>query len=98
MACCLACGLVRSLIQPCPSNSRMAPASNRTEIAHPSMVRIEGRRSLNVSIEVAPLRGNESPKQFRVPYEQLRHENYRGLIGSPSLNIPDGLCPFLVFT
>jgi len=37
----------------------MAPASTSTILAHPSIVRNEGRRSLVISIEVTPAR-NES--------------------------------------
>jgi hypothetical protein len=64
---CLACGSVRSFIQPCSSHSRMAPASNWTEVAHLSMARVEG---LIIGIEFAPLRGNESAKPFCVPCKQ----------------------------
>ena len=45
-----ACGSVRSCIQPCSSHSRMAPTSSNTEIAHPSSVRIAGRRFFVISM------------------------------------------------
>jgi hypothetical protein len=44
-----ACGSARSLIQPCSSHSRMAPASSRTDLAHPSIVLKAGRRSFPVT-------------------------------------------------
>jgi hypothetical protein len=37
--------------QPCSSHSRIAPASNRKHLAHPSIVRNGGRRSFIISIE-----------------------------------------------
>jgi hypothetical protein len=49
-----ACGSARSFIQPCSSHSRIAPASSKTDIAHPSIVRNAGRRSLVISIEISP--------------------------------------------
>src|ERR1700694_5772299 len=60
MARCLACGSVRSFIQPCSSHSQMAPASSRMEIAQPSIVRKAGRFSLSIStlILLASRRGN----------------------------------------
>jgi hypothetical protein len=57
-----ACGSVRSFIQPCSSHSRMAPASRRTEIAHPSIVQTVGRRSFTTSIENCSSAGGRIPE------------------------------------
>ena len=59
------CGSARSCIQPCSSRSRMAPASCSTEMAQPRRVRIAGRLSLNISIEVAPAKTNLCASQPR---------------------------------
>jgi hypothetical protein len=48
----------------------MAPASWSTEIAHPRIVRIVGRRSLVISIGIAPAEDESLSRQF-VP-EDLR--------------------------
>jgi hypothetical protein len=48
----LACGSARSCIQPCVSPSRMASASSRMPLAHPSMVRKAGRRSLVINMSL----------------------------------------------
>jgi uncharacterized YccA/Bax inhibitor family protein len=42
-------GSLRSLIQSCSSHSRIAPASSRTDLAHPSIIRKVGRRSFIIS-------------------------------------------------
>ena len=47
-------GSLRSLIQPCSSHSRIAPASRRTDLAHPSTVRNAGRRSFIINIASTP--------------------------------------------
>ena len=47
-------GSARSFVQPCSSHSWIAPASIRTDLAHPSIVRKAGRRSFVIRIAIAP--------------------------------------------
>ena len=73
-----ACGSVRSCIQPCSSHSRMAPASNSTEIAHPRSVRIAGRRSFVINIEINSCRRRIRPNRLSFQLlTQSRDSNLR---------------------
>jgi len=82
-----ACGSVRSCIQPCSSHSRIAPTSKSTEIAHPVMVRIGGRRLVVASIQHLPGRipgrsfrfHDQSPNNARQLFPSARPPRRTGL-------------------
>src|SRR5258705_2278731 len=56
---------MRSCAHPCSSHSRMAPASSRTDLAHPSIVRKAGRRSFMNNIEITPSARHTNPLDAR---------------------------------
>jgi hypothetical protein len=62
----------RGLIQPCSSHSPIAPASSRTNLAHPSIVWNAGRRSFISSIAITPVRKTNPWRA--IPFRALTRE------------------------